>query len=180
MKGRCKMKSFSLCFHWLSGPAMLLLAVPGSIAGQEHADSDSLEIVVERDVRIPMSDGITLAADVFRSDQLDPVPAILIVSPYSRTRSQARATAWARRGYAVVFVDSRGTFDSEGEYYPYVNEGRDAYDVQQWIGQQAWSDGKVGMWGKSYPAFVELLSAPFGSPYLQAVGTDNEDGGDRV
>ena len=169
MEGGRNMKSFPLCFQWLAGPAILLMAVPGSIAGQEHADSDSSKIVIERDVRIPMSDGITLAADVFRPVETDPVPAILIVSPYSRTSTQARATAWARRGYAVVFVDSRGTFDSEGEYYPYVNEGRDAYDVQQWIGQQAWSDGKVGMWGKSYPAFIELLSAPFGSPHLKAV-----------
>jgi putative CocE/NonD family hydrolase len=139
------------------------------MAGQEPGNDSGAGVLVERNVRIPMNDGVTLAADVIRPEQAEPVPALLIVSPYSRTPIQSRAAAWARRGYAVVFVDSRGTFDSGGEYYPYVNEGRDAYDVQQWIGQQAWSDGNVGMWGKSYPAFIELLSAPFGSPHLKAV-----------
>lgn len=153
----------------LIGVGTLLMVAVVPLAGQEPDLRDGVAVLVERDVRIQVGDGITLAADVFRPEQAEPVPALLIVSPYSRTQIQNRAEAWALRGYAVVFVDSRGTFGSEGEYYPYVNEGRDAFDVQQWIGRQPWSDGKVGMWGKSYPAFIELLSAPFGSPHLQAV-----------
>ncbi|MEE8606537.1 MAG: CocE/NonD family hydrolase [Nitrospiraceae bacterium] len=153
----------------LLGLGALLVAAAPPMAGQEPGNDSGAGVLVERNIRIPMSDDVTLAADVIRPEQAEPVPALVIVSPYGRTPIQARAAAWARRGYAVVFVDSRGTFDSGGEYYPYVNEGRDAYDVQQWIGRQPWSDGKVGMWGKSYPAFIELLSAPFGSPHLQAV-----------
>ena len=151
------------------GLGAILLIVTAPMASQELGNDSGTGVLVERNIRIPMSDDITLAADVIRPEQAEPVPSLLIVTPYSRTTIQSRAAAWARRGYAVVFVDSRGTFDSGGEYYPYVNEGRDAYDVQQWIGQQPWSDGNVGMWGKSYPAFIELLSAPFGSPHLQAV-----------
>jgi len=153
----------------LLGLSALLVAAAPPMAGQEPGNDSGAGVLVERNVRIPMNDGVTLAADVIRPEQEEPVPALLIVSPYSRAPIQSRAAAWAGRGYAVVFVDSRGTFDSGGEYYPYVNEGRDAYDVQQWIGQQPWSDGNVGMGGKSYPAFIELLSAPFGSPHLQAV-----------
>ncbi len=147
----------------------MLLATVVPMVGQESSNVYSSNVVVERDVAIPMSDGVMLAADVFRPEQRESVPTLLIVSPYGRERGQIRAPRWAQRGYAVVFADSRGTFDSEGDYYPYVNEGRDAYEIQQWIGQQRWSDGKVGMWGKSYPAFIQLLSATHGSPHLKSV-----------
>lgn len=146
-----------------------LLGAAVALAGEEPGQEFGAGVLAERNVRISMSDGITLAADVFRADQQEPLPTLLFVGPYDRTAVEYRSVAWARRGYAVVSVDSRGTFGSEGTYVPYVNEGKDAYEVQQWIGQQPWSNGKVGMWGKSYPAFVELLSAPFGSPYLQAL-----------
>ncbi len=157
------------CRHQDEPPTEGSLEVAPPMAGQEAGTDSSAGVLVERNIRIPMSNDVTLAADIIRPEQAEFVPTLVIISPYSRTPIQARAAAWAGRGYALVFVDSRGTFDSGGEYYPYVNEGKDAYDVQQWIGRQPWSDGKVGMWGKSYPAFIELLSAPFGSPHLQAL-----------
>jgi len=151
------------------GLGALLVVAAFQMGCQDPDNGFGKSVIVERNIQIPMRNDITLAADIIRPEQVKPVPALLIISPYGRTKIQARANVWAQRGYAVVFIDSRGTFDSEGDYYPYVNEGSDAYDVQQWIGRQPWSDGNVGMWGKSYPAFVELLSAPFGSPHLQAI-----------
>lgn len=127
------------------------------------------EIVTEYSVRIPLPDGVHLAADVIRPRDAEPLPALLLVTPYDRTRLRRTALSWARRDYAVVTVDARGTFASEGEYVPYLNEGRDAYAVQEWLGEQVWCNGNVGMWGKSYPAFTEVFSATHGSPHLKAI-----------
>ena len=68
-----------------------------------------------------------------------------------------------------VAQDVRGRWDSEGDYRPFFNEAEDGYDTQQWIGQQPWSNGRIGMSGGSYLAAVQWLSAPLGSPYLHCL-----------
>ena len=98
-------------------------------------------------------------------------PVLLIRSPYST--QHPRYVEWARRfvaeGYAVLMQDSRGRYESEDEWRPYVDERDDGYDTQQWIGQQPWCDGTIGTFGVSYPGFtpapgrrrcVVLLSKP--------------------
>ncbi|MGD8419852.1 MAG: CocE/NonD family hydrolase, partial [Gammaproteobacteria bacterium] len=77
----------------------------------------------------------------------------------------------AGHGYAVVRLDLRGAGDSEGlmpdEYLS--QELQDGYDAIQWIADQAWCDGNVGMVGISWGGFNGLQVAAMRPPALKAV-----------
>ena len=124
---------------------------------------------IRTDVSIPMRDGVELAADVYLPDGEAPYPVLLSRTPYDKSRAKGRAEMFVEHGYAVVVVDSRGIHASEGEWSPYVTEGADGYDTQEWIGRQPWCDGNIGMFGTSYPGFTQLLPAPYRSRYVKAL-----------
>jgi putative CocE/NonD family hydrolase len=69
----------------------------------------------------------------------------------------------------VVLQDVRGRYKSAGEFNPYVNEGRDGFDTIEWAARQAWSNGKVGTFGLSYPGAVQWLAAMERPPHLVAM-----------
>lgn len=51
---------------------------------------------------------------------------------------------WIQRGYALVHIDARGSFMSEGDFAFYgTQEGRDGYDSIEWIAEQSWCNGAV-------------------------------------
>jgi uncharacterized protein len=145
---------FSFPREWIAGPVELA----------QEASLPQYDVKVEKNVRIPMRDGVTLAADLYRPDAPGKFPALMTLVYYPTGGPEAER--FARYGYVGVVVNSRGRNGSEGEWDPYVNEPRDGYDVQQWIGGQAWSNGKIGMFGQSYNAFTQIMSAPLASPYL--------------
>jgi hypothetical protein len=111
-------------------------------------------------VRVPLRDGITLAADFVRPAGR-PAPAVVLRTPYGRSgeRQSARAEAFARRGYAYVLVDVRGRGDSDGAFVPYRNDGPDGADVIDWVAAQDWCDGAVATHGGSYPGRIQWLTA---------------------
>ena len=126
---------------------------------------------IQLDLRIPMRDGVRLYAALYRPAEGDKFPTLLIRSPYST--QYPRYVDWAMRfaqhGYAVVMQDSRGRYESEGKWRPYIDETNDGYDTQQWIGTQPWCDGNIGTFGVSYPGFTQILPAPLRSPYVKAL-----------
>ena len=65
--------------------------------------------------------------------------------------------------------DVRGRYASDGEFRPYENEGRDGYDTIEWAARQAWSNGRVGTFGLSYPGAVQWLAAVESPPHLEAM-----------
>lgn len=68
---------------------------------------------------------------------------------------------FCEHGYAVVNADARGTWDSEGDMvWSCSQEGRDGADLVDWIGQQEWCNGKVGMAGNSWLARAVSISIP--------------------
>ena len=69
-------------------------------------------------------------ADVYLPDGSGPFPVLLSRTPYDKTRGRDRAERLMRHGYGVVIVDSRGIYQSEGEWRPYVTEADDGYDTQ--------------------------------------------------
>lgn len=79
------------------------------------------------------------------------------------------AVWWAKRGYAVVIADNRGRFESQGVFYAYHDDGRDGHDTLEWIGNQPWCNGKIGMSGRSYGGIVQWQAAPYRSKYLTAL-----------
>jgi putative CocE/NonD family hydrolase len=127
------------------------------------------QILTERKVMIPMRDGVKLAANIFRPDAPGRFPVVLLRTCYGRTEMQPVAIALAKRGYACVWQDVRGRFDSEGEWLPFFNEARDGYDTIQWAAEQPWSDGDVVMVGGSYSAMVQWLAAKEHNPHLKGL-----------
>ena len=125
-------------------------------------------VAMHDDVRIAMPDGVTLAARIWRpigSDSV-PVPAILEFLPYRRRDGTAERDAlthpyFAGHGYACVRVDIRGSGDSEGvlkgEYLK--QEQDDALAILEWLEQQPWCTGKVGMIGDSYWSWTQYHAA---------------------
>ena len=121
-------------------------------------------------VRIPMRDGVTLAADLVRPAEL-PAPAVVARSPYGRGGEMPtrRADAFAKAGYCACWVDVRGRGDSEGTFEPYRNEGLDGFDVIAWAAAQDWCDGSVATFGASYPGRIQWLTALHRPPALRAM-----------
>ena len=127
-------------------------------------------------VKIPMRDGVNLSADIYLPKGKDgPFPTVLYRTPYDnsdyarRTRGIDNAVRYAQAGYAYVAQDARGRNDSDGEFYPWVNEYDDGFDTVEWIGSQDWCDGNVGMSGASYVGNVQWMVAATGSRYLKAI-----------
>src|SRR5262249_21753204 len=134
----------------------------------------------ELDVRIPMRDGVRLAADVFRPAAPGRFPALVAISPYTRQlqrttivdgQNESGITAfWVPRGYVHVIVDVRGTNESEGDWdHMGPVERDDLVDVIEWVADQPWCDGKVGMSGESYFAWSQLMAASARPPHLAAI-----------
>lgn len=119
-----------------------------------------------RKVTIPMRDGVELAADIYDTNPAVPKPVLLQRTPYNKTNSAATARRYAAAGYAVVVQDTRGRFESKGEFFPYNGEGQDGFDTTEWVTRQPWSDGRIGMWGASYVGAVQYQAAAEGAPGL--------------
>ncbi len=133
------------------------------------------DVQVRFDVRVPMRDGITLAADIYQpksvSDTIERLPVILTRTPYTRLNDGMLIVAryFAERGYVFVAMDVRGRGDSDGVFRPYQHEASDGYDAIEWCAAQPWSDGNVGTIGSSYPGVVQWLAALEQPPHLKAM-----------
>jgi len=118
-------------------------------------------------LKTPMRDGVTLSSDVYLPRAAGPFPTVLMRTPYDNNTPAMieKGRRLANAGYVCVIQDCRGRWDSDGDYYPF-KEGEDGYDTQEWIRQQPWSNGKIGMAGGSYLGAVQWQSAPYRSPAL--------------
>jgi uncharacterized protein len=121
------------------------------------------------DVPVPMRDGVALGADVYLPSGSGPFPVLLTITPYGKSGTGRGAGAQLERGYAVVAVDSRGLRASKGKWEPYIHEAQDGFDVQEWVAKQPWSNGRIGMFGTSYPAYTQVAPAQFRQPTVKAL-----------
>ncbi len=112
---------------------------------------------------IPMRDGVELAADLYDLKPGVRKPVLLQRTPYNKAGAATIARRFAQHGYAVVVQDTRGRYESKGEFFPYNNEGQDGYDTTEWVTRQPWSDGRIGMWGASYVGAVQYQAAAEGA-----------------
>ncbi len=155
-------------------------------------------IILERDVRVPMPDGVRLSANVFRPAAPGACPAILSVTPYGKDNLPDRKFMffmrlagvrfgkldcskwtgfeapdpiyWVRQGYAVAQVDVRGMHASEGSAG--VLNDQDAEDYAAfiaWAAAQSWCNGRVGLMGVSYLAMSQFRVAALRPPALKAI-----------
>jgi uncharacterized protein len=135
------------------------------------AQSPTYEVKREFDLRVPMRDGVTLSANVYRPDSAEKFPVLLVRTPYDAAQpNYAEAGAyWASHGYVYVIEDVRGRGGSGGEFYPLVNEAVDGDDSITWCANQPWSTGKVGMLGPSYLGWVQGYAAGMHNSHLAAL-----------
>lgn len=128
------------------------------------------KIVKEESVPARMRDGVTLYADVYRPDAPGRFPVVLMRTPYGREATAPNAKRYVPHGYVLVTQDTRGRFESEGDwYYPLTHEAADGYETVEWAASLPWSDGNVGTFGQSYLCAVQYLLAPTRPPHLRAM-----------
>ncbi|HIB25761.1 MAG TPA: CocE/NonD family hydrolase [Gammaproteobacteria bacterium] len=146
--------------------------IPNASSANHH---NKIEIT---EVSITMSDGIRLAADIYwpaGADKKDRFPILLEYLPYRKDENRARNYSlysyFLEHGYLVVRVDMRGTGNSEGITIPYEYsdiELDDGEEVIDWLSQQEWSTGSVGMFGISWGGFNSIQMAMRNPPALKA------------
>ncbi|PYY57843.1 hydrolase [Curtobacterium sp. MCSS17_011] len=155
-----------------------------------------VDTTFDKDVAMQLRDGTTIHLDVFRPVTTEPVPVIVAWSPYGKAQGTSLSVMgvfglvglpnstvsglekfeapdpayWVEHGYAICNVDHRGIDQSEGDSVLWDRqEGRDAYDVIEWLAEQEWCDGKVGMSGTSYLAVSQWFAAAEQPPHLVAI-----------
>ncbi|MEU6131955.1 CocE/NonD family hydrolase [Saccharopolyspora sp. NPDC047091] len=154
------------------------------------------DIVLDKDVPVPVRDGTTLRVDVLRPPGDDPVPVLVAWSHHGKSHgSSPAATAlfdllgidhgglsglqtfegpdpayWCAHGYAVCHPDPRGIAESEGDSALFGSqEGQDCHDLVEWLAEQDWCTGKVGMTGTSCAAVAQWFTAAERPPHLAAI-----------
>ena len=129
----------------------------------------------EKNIMVPMRDGIHLATDVIRIDSGAPQPVLMARIPYDKNTWMLdnlfifdvfRA---AQAGYVVIVQDTRGRYASEGEFTPMFQERTDGEDAIAWAAVQPWSNGKVGLFGTSYVGTTQWLAAMLHPENLHAI-----------
>ena len=154
--------------------AVLLAAAPAALQPERVAGSGG---VTCETVRMPLRDGVMLATDVYRPAAPGRFPVIMQRTPYGFRLGQGCFAAglsgamafWAEHGYVAVSQDARGTFRSEGEFRPIVQERDDGYDAVEWAAAQPWSNGRVAMTGTSYMGVTQWQAALAAPPHLVAI-----------
>jgi putative CocE/NonD family hydrolase len=127
------------------------------------------QVKIDRNVGVPMRDGIKLLTDIHRPDAPGKFPVILIRTPYKKEMTDLKGSFYARRGYVVAVQNCRGRFGSAGTWEPFVYEAKDGHDAVEWLAGQPWSSGKVGMIGGSYVGWVQWWAASEKPPHLVTI-----------
>jgi len=155
-------------------------------------------ITIERDLDVPMRDGVRLRANVFRPTDDGPHPVLISVTPYGKdtlpdriaaffmrlsgvkfgTTNCSRLTGfespdpmyWVSLGYTVLQADVRGMHKSEGRAGVLrQQDAEDYYDLIEWAASQPWCTGRIGLIGVSYLAMSQWRVATLKPPHLAAI-----------
>jgi len=159
----------------------------------EHSVEEIDSLCIERNIAIPLRDGTRIYSDLYRPVGTNQdLPILLAWGPYGKHNQKDHLwpTAdiepgwlseftgfeapdpvfWCRNGYAVVYVDPRGMWHSEGNgVHNGPQEADDVYDAIEWLAAQSWSNGRVGMLGVSYLAGIQYIAAATAPPSLKAI-----------
>jgi len=154
------------------------------------------DVILEKDVPVKLRDGVTIYTDIYRPVTDEKVPVIMAWSPYGKSAGSAPRyenifgiiglkdsivsglekfegpdpAYWCNHGYAICNPDARGIAHSEGDVSMIgTQEGRDGYDLIEWLADQTWSNGKIAMSGTSYLAFSQWFIAAEQPPHLAAI-----------
>lgn len=166
-----------------------------------HGGRRALPVDVElvRDVSVKLRDGSVIYADIFRPPGQRNLPAIVAWSPYGKQGGYWNygkgnlgavpplkwvsglqkfegpdPAEWVAHGYAVVHPDPPGAFGSPGKLRTWGKpEGRHVYDMVEWLAEQDWCSGRVGMAGNSWLTISQWFGAAERPPHLAAIAPWN-------
>ncbi len=138
------------------------------------------EVRIYKNIPVPMRDGVVLRADHLKPVCDEPLPALVVRTPYLKesfyTKALYSVNELAFQGYHVLLCDVRGAGQSDGEFVPFANEREDGYDTIQWVSEQPWCNGKVGTFGYSYNGGQQILAASEQPPALAAAAPGGASG----
>jgi len=169
----------------------LILLLAGSLTG--NAQNFVKDNYTKREVYIPMRDGVRLFTSIYiPKDQANgPYPFLMERTPYSagpygdsiyRGGLGPNATL-SREPFIFVYQDVRGRYMSEGSFQEMTphkegkkpgdgqtDESSDTWDTIDWLLKNIpGNNGRVGIWGISYPGFYASASLPEAHPAIKAV-----------
>jgi hypothetical protein len=180
---------------------LFLISLPCIVFAQEKKPEDKkpehFDIrahYTKYEYRIPVRDGVHLFTSVYvPKDTSRPYPFLMTRTPYSvgpygedhyKTRL-GPSEAFERAGYIFVFQDVRGRYQSEGQFVDMppqfdqpkstkdVDESTDMYDTVDWLLKHVSNNnGKVGIWGISYPGFFTSASIINSHPAIKAASPE--------
>jgi len=155
-------------------------------------------IIYERDVPVALRDGTIINVDVYRPDCANTVPAIVAQGPQSKRGGYAPTPMnmnrgvppgaisrmarsegpdpgyWVHQGYAVINPEMMGTGNAQGNKVHWgTQEGRNGYDIVEWVGTREWCTGRVTMYGNSWLSMCQWFAAAEKPPHLTCI-TPNE------
>ncbi|HEV8132143.1 MAG TPA: CocE/NonD family hydrolase [Acidobacteriota bacterium] len=164
-----------------------LMVVPAFPQGLEYVKAN----YTKYEYYIPMRDGVRLFTAVYvPKDRSNTYPILLLRTPYSigpygvdRYRENIGPSPMlAKEGYIIVYQDVRGRWMSEGDFEhmrPHrpvkngakdIDESTDTYDAIEWLVKNiSGNNGRVGIWGISYPGFYAAAGMIDAHPALKAV-----------
>ncbi len=150
-------------------------------------------LICEQDVPVILRDGTKIYTDIYRPNTTEKVPVLISWSYYGKrpgdgmSEWQVMGVApgtistmakfespdpgfWCHNGYAIANVDPRGTGHSEGDIDMFGSiDAQDGYDFIEWVAQQPWCSGKVGMGGNSCVAMTQVRIAATQPPHLACI-----------
>jgi uncharacterized protein len=150
---------------------------PAAIAKRNATEKDLESVaIIDRKVMVPMRDGKRMQADIYRpKDESKKYPIIFVRTPYNfnywdialgAPRDMTNAIDAVKHGYALVEMNERGRYFSEGDYDILGVPLTDSDDAFDWMTLQPWSSGKVGLIGCSSTAEWQLAVASRGNKAL--------------
>jgi putative CocE/NonD family hydrolase len=136
--------------------------------------SQMTKILIEKNIMVPIRDGVQLATDVYRLEGAGPTPVLVVRTPYNKDGLVGGSDIFdilraVQAGYTVVAQDVRGRYASEGAFNPHVQEADDGLDAFAWAAAQPWSNGVLGTFGGSYLGAAQWLPAREQPPALRAM-----------
>lgn len=173
--------------------AVLLVALgtaPGNVyaqgvmgAGTEDRDwiaeplddalpAEQFEVELFPNTKVTMRDGIVLDALLYVPVVDEPRGCLLVADGYGWSEDPRDLRFAETRGYALLNLSMRGIHESEGEAALYDKFGEDGYDAIEWMAEQEWCNGNVGMYGSSLPGIPQWLIANEHPPSLRAIAPD--------
>jgi putative CocE/NonD family hydrolase len=164
---------------------------PGQLTPQQRELADYIKShYTKHEVMIPMRDGVKLFTQIYEpKDTRQKYPMMFdrtcySIGPYGPGQfrgSLGPDDLFAREGYIFVYQDVRGRYMSEGEYEdvrPFIpnkkgnqiDETSDTYDTVDWLIKNVPNNnGRVGVWGISYPGFYTSMAGIDGHPAVKAI-----------